>query len=221
MRNKTVPLTVIKRLPRYYRYLENLLHNNVHRISSKELAEMMNFTASQIRQDLNCFGGFGQQGYGYNVADLFGAIGKILGIERHFKIIIIGGSNLGKTIATHIDFDGRGFALSAIFEKDPALIGERIQGLTVKSIDDITRYCETEHPVAVALCIPDAEAEKLVPKLVALGINAFWNFSNYDIDVSKYANVIAENIHLADSMMTLCFQVKEMQDAKVSATAEL
>lgn len=211
-KNSNVSITVIKRLPRYYRYLEELMQNGIQRISSKELAEIMNLTASQIRQDLNCFGGFGQQGYGYNVADLFWEIGKILGIERRFKIIIIGAGNLGRTISMHIDFDHRGFSMVGMFEKDEKLIGTDVHGHTVKDIKELESFCAAEKPIAVALCVPKQAAEELVPKLIALGVKAFWNFSHFDIDTEQNPGIISENIHLGDSMMTLCYQVKEMND---------
>lgn len=217
MRNKNVPITVIKRLPRYYRYLEELLESNVYRISSKELAEIMNLTASQIRQDLNCFGGFGQQGYGYNVADLFSAIGKILGVEKNYKLIILGAENLGNTIASHIDFEKRGFQLAGVFEKNPEIIGTEVRGQTVRDTETLEEFCAQENPTVAVLCVSKTEAEKLVPQLTALGVTAFWNFSYHDIYTDMNKNIIAENIHLSDSIMTLCYQVKELEE---TATAE-
>lgn len=215
MRNKNVPTTVIKRLPRYYRYLEELLENNVYRISSKELAEIMNLTASQIRQDLNCFGGFGQQGYGYNVADLFSAIGKILGVEKSYKLIIIGVGNLGRTIASHIDFEKRGFQVAGLFDKDSEIIGTEVKGQTVRNVAELEDFCKSESPSVAVLCVSKAEGEKLVPQLTALGITAFWNFSYHDIYSDENKSIIAENIHLSDSIMTLCYQVKEREENKI------
>jgi len=211
-KNQNVSLSVIKRLPRYYRFLEELLKNDVQRISSKELAQIMNLTASQIRQDLNCFGGFGQQGYGYNVAALFQEIGNILGIDKGFKIILIGAGNLGKAIALHMDFDRRGFNLIGIFDKSETIIGKDIHGHIVRDIATLEEFCKSEQPVVAALCIPKESAEELTPKLIGLGIKAFWNFSHYDINLAENRHVITENVHLGDSMMTLCYQVKEMLD---------
>ncbi len=210
-KNSNISIAVIRRLPRYYRYLTDLKDRDIQRISSRELAEIMDLTASQIRQDLNCFGGFGQQGYGYHVETLLNEVGKILGIDKGYKIILFGAGNLGRAIALHIDFDRRGFKLCGIFDKNPAITGQEISGHLIHGLEDLEEFCKKETPTVAALCIPKEAAEELVPQLVELGIRAFWNFSHYDINLAQYPNVISENVHLGDSMMTLCYQVKESE----------
>lgn len=207
--NHQVSIPVIKRLPRYHRYLEELKNLGVVRISSKELSARMGLTASQIRQDLNCFGGFGQQGYGYNIEQLYNEIGAILGLNNKTKAIMIGAGNLGHAIATHIHFDNRGFDLIGIFDNNPAVIGTKIGGKFVLSSDDLEEFCLKEKPVVAILCIPAEYAAENADKLVSLGIKGFWNFTQYDL-VHRYKNVAVENVHLSDSLMTLCYQVKEI-----------
>ena len=176
-RNQYVSGAVIRRLPRYYRFLGELLDKNITRISSKELAELMSLTASQIRQDLNCFGGFGQQGYGYNVSDLHEEIGKILGIEENIKTILIGAGNLGKTLSTQMDFNSFGFDLVGIFDVDPNLIGTDLNSICVQDVKLLEEFCQKEKPVVACLCIPKEAAEEIAERLVKLGIKGFWNFS--------------------------------------------
>ena len=207
--NHQVSIPVIKRLPRYHRYLEELKNLGVVRISSKELSSRMGLTASQIRQDLNCFGGFGQQGYGYNIEQLYNEIGAILGLNNKSKAIMIGAGNLGHAIATHIHFDNRGFDLVGIFDNNPAVIGTKVGGKVVMSSDDLEEFCIKEKPVVAILCIPAEYAAENADKLVSLGIKGFWNFTQYDL-VGRYENVAVENVHLGDSLMTLCYQVKEI-----------
>ncbi len=207
--NHQVSIPVIKRLPRYHRYLEELKNLGVVRISSKELSARMGLTASQIRQDLNCFGGFGQQGYGYNIEQLYNEIGAILGLNNKSKAIMIGAGNLGHAIATHIHFDNRGFDLIGIFDNNPAVIGTKVGGKIVMSSDDLEEFCIKEKPVVAILCIPAEYAAENADKLVSLGIKGFWNFTQYDL-VHRYENVAVENVHLGDSLMTLCYQVKEI-----------
>ncbi len=210
--NHQVSIPVIKRLPRYHRYLEELKNLGVVRISSKELSARMGLTASQIRQDLNCFGGFGQQGYGYNIEQLYNEIGAILGLNNKSKAIMIGAGNLGHAIATHIHFDNRGFDLVGIFDNNPAVIGTRVGGKVVMSSDDLEEFCIKEKPVVAILCIPAEYAAENADKLVSLGIKGFWNFTQYDL-VHRYENIAVENVHLGDSLMTLCYQVKEINDS--------
>ena len=207
--NHQVSIPVIKRLPRYHRYLEELKNLGVVRISSKELSARMGLTASQIRQDLNCFGGFGQQGYGYNIEQLYNEIGAILGLNNKSKAIMIGAGNLGHAIATHIHFDNRGFDLVGIFDNNPSVIGTKVGGKIVMSSDDLEEFCIKEKPVVAILCIPAEYAAENADKLVCLGIKGFWNFTQYDL-VHRYENVAVENVHLGDSLMTLCYQVKEI-----------
>ncbi len=210
--NNQVSIPVIKRLPRYHRYLEELKNLGVVRISSKELSARMGLTASQIRQDLNCFGGFGQQGYGYNIEQLYNEIGAILGLNSKSKAIMIGAGNLGHAIATHIHFDNRGFDLIGIFDNNPAVIGTKVGGKIVMSSDDLEEFCLREKPVVAILCIPAEYAAENADKLVSLGIKGFWNFTQYDL-VRRYENIAVENVHLGDSLMTLCYQVKEINDS--------
>ena len=201
--------SVIKRLPRYYRFLGELKENGVVRISSKDLSQKMGFTASQIRQDLNCFGGFGQQGYGYNIESLYNEIGTILGVNKNRKAILIGAGNLGKAVALHMSFEQRGFNLIGVFDKNPALTGQMLRGIPIRHTDDIFDFCKDNSPAVAVLCIPSVAAEVLAPQLVELGIKGFWNFSHYDIS-ANHPNVAVENVHLSDSLMTLSYHVSNL-----------
>ncbi len=205
-------MSVIKRLPRYYRFLGELKKNNITRISSKELSQRMGLTASQIRQDLNCFGGFGQQGYGYNVEQLKNEIGTILGINNGFKTILIGCGNLGRAIASHMTFEERGFELVGLFDSNADKMQDlRIKGLSVYPVEDLEVYCKEVEPKVAVLCIPSEATSEVVDKLVALGIKNFWNFSHYDI-ASNYSGVTVENVHLNDSLMTLSYQIMNREE---------
>ncbi len=212
--NNQVSIPVIKRLPRYHRYLEELKDMGIVRISSKELSQRMGLTASQIRQDLNCFGGFGQQGYGYNIEQLYNEIGLILGIDKKSKAIMIGAGNLGHAIATHLHFENRGFDLIGIFDNNPAVVGTKVGGRTVMDSATLDEFCEKEKPVVAILCIPAEYAAENADKLVQLGIKGFWNFTQCDL-VSRYDNVAVENVHLGDSLMTLCYQINKLSETGV------
>ncbi len=212
--NNQVSIPVIKRLPRYHRYLEELKDMGIVRISSKELSQRMGLTASQIRQDLNCFGGFGQQGYGYNIEQLYNEIGLILGIDKKSKAIMIGAGNLGHAIATHLHFENRGFDLVGIFDNNPAVVGTEVGGRTVMDSATLDDFCEKEKPVVAILCIPAEYAAENADKLVQLGIKGFWNFTQCDL-VSRYENVAVENVHLGDSLMTLCYQINKLSETGV------
>ncbi len=205
-KNGSISASVIKRLPRYYRFLGELKAQGVNRISSRELSQRMRLTASQIRQDLNCFGGFGQQGYGYHVDELRHEIGKILGVDRKFSTIMIGAGNLGRAIATHINFDTRGCQLEAIFDSNPALAGLKVGDLEVKPSEELAEYCKKNNPVVAVLCIPKASTQDTADTLVSLGVKAFWNFSHYDLSIG-YDDIIVENVHLGDSLLTLTYGV--------------
>ena len=207
--NNQVSVPVIKRLPRYHRYLEELKKMGIVRISSKELSVRMGLTASQIRQDFNCFGGFGQQGYGYNIEQLYNEIGNILGINNKSKAILIGAGNLGHAIATHLNFQNKGFELVSIFDNNPEVVGTTVGGLVVLSSDDLEEFCKKEKPDIAILCIPAEYAAENADKLVSLGIKGFWNFTQYDL-VHRYENIAVENVHLGDSLMTLCYQINEI-----------
>jgi redox-sensing transcriptional repressor len=205
--SKYISISVIKRLPRYYRFLELLKSEGLVRISSQDLANRMGLSASQIRQDLNCFGGFGQQGYGYNVDVLYEEIGKILGLENGYKTILIGAGNLGHAIATYMDFKKRGFDLIGIFDKNEAISGQLIKDIPIRTMDSLEEFCNDQKPEVAILCIPHAAAAQTVDTCIGLGIKGFWNFTHYDI-ASKYPDAAVQNVHLADSLMTLCYQVK-------------
>ena len=208
-RNDGVSISVIKRLPRYYRFLGELKDNGVVRISSKDLSAKMGFTASQIRQDLNCFGGFGQQGYGYNIESLYNEIGNILGVNNNRKAILIGAGNLGKAVALHMSFEQRGFNLIGVFDRNTALSGQMLRGIPIRHTDGIFDFCKDNSPIVAVLCIPSAAAKELAPQLVELGIKGFWNFSHYDIS-ADYPQIAVENVHLSDSLMTLSYHVSNL-----------
>lgn len=198
---------VIKRLPRYYRFLGELKNSGIGRISSRELADKMGLTASQIRQDLNCFGGFGQQGYGYNVEQLHEEIGHILGLDRKQKAILIGVGNLGRAIANHIRFEQLGFQLIGIFDKKESLTGDIVRNLPVRNTAVMDEFCRENLPDVAILCIPKEDAMTIAEQLIKLGVRGFWNFSHADIAV-KHPDVSVENVHFGDSLMTLSYRIK-------------
>lgn len=203
-----ISMSVIRRLPRYYHFLKELDRRGILRVSSKELAEKMGFTASQVRQDFNCFGGYGQQGYGYAVHQLREEIGSILGIDRSHKCILIGAGNLGKAIATHITNNFAGFELAGIFDTNDRIVGTQIAGKPVRSYSTVESFYEQQRPVMAILCVPRSAVETVADELYALGIRNYWNFSQFDIAM-KYKDTVVENVHLTDSMMTLCYRVTE------------
>lgn len=209
-KNRDVPIVVIKRLPRYYRYLGECLKQGVTRISSKSLSEKMGVTASQIRQDLNFFGGFGQQGYGYNIEKLYGEIGEILGLTKGYTTVIVGAGNLGHALANHTNFKKRGFRLVGIFDKAPDVIGSEINGITVMDINDMADFLTRTHVDIAILAIPKQSAAEVVDSLVELGIKGFWNFSYTDIAVPD--DVVIENVHLSDGLMTLSYRLTELDN---------
>ena len=207
MQEKEISSAVIKRLPRYYRYLSELLENDTVRISSKELSERMHVTASQIRQDLNNFGGFGQQGYGYNVAFLQKEIGKILGLDKEYNIIIIGAGNLGQALANYADFDRRGFFVRAMFDVNTEIVGKQIRGITVSNMDCLQEYMKT-NPVEIAvLTIPKDRAPQVAAELVSYGVKAIWNFAPTDLHLPD--SVTVQNVHLDESLMQLSYTIRK------------
>ena len=203
---------VVTRLPRYYRYLDELRQQNVERISSKELSKLMNVTASQIRQDLNNFGGFGQQGYGYNVQYLYDEIGKLLGLDVKHKMIIVGAGNLGQAIANYGNFRNRGFEIAALFDKNPDLIGKKTAHGQILDIADIYDYVKKHNVEIVALTLPKVPAKRIAQKLVECGVKAFWNFAHTDLSFSD--DIIVENVHLSESLMKLTYRISEKNDSK-------
>lgn len=206
-------LPVIKRLPKYYRYLTSLQAEGRDKISSSELARMMGTTASQVRQDFNCFGGFGQQGYGYNVTALREEIGKILGLSLPKKTILIGAGNLGRAILAHMEFAEKGFTIAGIFDRDENFVGEILEGIPIQHTDALEQFCQKEKPSVAILCVPKMASQDLVRRLMGLGIKGFWNFSHYDIGV-YYPDVAVENVHLGDSLMTLCYEMQALENKK-------
>lgn len=203
--------SVIRRLPRYYRFLGELEDQQISKISSRELSERMYLTASQIRQDLNCFGGFGQQGYGYNVSELRKEIGRILGVDKHRKTILIGAGNLGTALAVHINFEKSGCSLIGIFDSNKKIVGNPLGKLTITDIDDLEKFCRENKPEVAVLCIPKSVTKEIVDRLTELGVRSFWNFSHYDINV-EHKNIIVENVHLGDSLLTLSYGVNNNLD---------
>ncbi len=200
--NDAVSLPVVRRLPRYYRFLCELKKSGIVRISSKELAKQMNLTASQIRQDLNCFGGFGQQGYGYNVDQLSNEIEQILCLDDNLPTILIGVGNLGRALSSFL-FEAKGIRLIGLFDKNPKSISEHNPELDVMSIARLDEFCAENAPKLAILCIPSEHAQSMAEKLVSLGIEGFWNFSHVDLRLDSSISV--ENVHLTDSLMTLCY----------------
>ena len=206
-KKQNVSMSVIRRLPRYYRFLNELGKKGVTRVSSKELSEKMGFTASQIRQDFNCFGGFGQQGYGYNVSQLCGEIEKILGIQKRHPCILVGAGNLGKAIARHMPFEQLGFTLIGVFDTAPNVIGGKISGHEILDYAGIQAFYQENSPLMAILCIPQVYVEAVSDELYRLGIRSFWNFSHYDLSVA-HPEVTVENVHLGDSLMSLGYRLR-------------
>ena len=196
---------VITRLPRYYRYLGELLEDGITRISSRELSERMKVTASQIRQDLNNFGGFGQQGYGYNVQKLYDEIGKILGIGLTQNMIVIGAGHLGQAIANYTNYGKRGFVIKALFDINPDLAGYSVNGAPVYPLSKLEDYLKENDVKIAAICIAKTHSGEVAKRLVAAGIKAIWNFSHLDLDVPK--DIIVENVHLSESLMKLSYKL--------------
>lgn len=199
-------MSVIRRLPRYYRFLREMRRQGETRTSSKELSERMGFTASQIRQDFNCFGGFGQQGYGYNVSVLCEEIEKILGLHYGHKSILVGAGNLGRVIAAHVPFERLGFELAAAFDTNPELFGKRIGSLEILDAAKMEDYITENAPVMAILCVPKEAVHSTVKSIYELGLRNFWNFSHYDITL-EFPDATVENVHLNDSIMTLCYKI--------------
>jgi len=205
---RKISSAVVNRLPRYYRYLGELLESGTDRISSKELSEKMNITASQIRQDLNNFGGFGQQGYGYNVEYLYNEIKKILGIDKPYNIIVVGGGNIGQALVNYTNFEKRGFIIKAVFDINPRLIGMTIRGVEVRDVDKMEEFIKNNNIDVVILTLPKAQAVETANNLAEWGIKGIWNFSPVDLDVPKGVSV--ENVHLTDSLMTLIYKINDI-----------
>ena len=209
----TVSLAVIRRLPRYHRYLGDLLRAGKLRISSAELARIMGVTASQIRQDLNCFGGFGQQGYGYNIKFLHGKISELLGVDEGFNAVIIGAGNLGRALAATHMFERRGVNRLAMFDVDSSLIGTKIYGVPVYSVDELGKFCKENKVDIGVLTVPKEAAYNITNTIVESGVKGIWNFANMELKVDN-PDVIVENIHLGDSLMALCYELKTANEKR-------
>ena len=205
-KEKKISKAIIQRLPRYYRYLGELLSTGVDRISSSDFSKLMGVTASQIRKDLNNFGGFGQQGYGYNVKNLYEEIGKILGIDRVHNIIVIGAGNFGKALAGYSDFERRGFRIKALFDKDASKVGKTYSGIEILPMDSIKDYIRDNNIEIAALTVPKDSAIELANELKDTGIKGIWNFAHTDLDVPE--DIVVENVHLSESIMRLSYNMK-------------
>ena len=215
-----VSQAVIKRLPRYFRYLRELIAEGTMRISSSELSARMHITASQIRQDLNCFGGFGQQGYGYNVHYLYAKICEILGVSAGFKAIIIGAGNLGRALAGHTMFAKRGVDVIAMFDVRRDLIGTYIGDTPVLSMDELEDYCRS-HPVDIAVfTLPKEAAADVAERLVSTPVMGIWNFTGKELDLREHGKVV-ESVHMGDSLMTLCYGLRRLQEAGEDEESEI
>jgi len=211
-KNKNISMAVIKRLPKYYRYLEELLKNDVDRISSKELGEKIGFTASQIRQDLNCFGDFGQQGYGYNVKELYNQISSILGLDRGYEAALVGAGNIGQAVSNYSRFENLGFRISAIFDANPKLIGMKIRDVEIMDIDEMESSL-IAHKIDIGIiCVPRKNAQTVADELIKGGVRAIWNFAPVDLIVPDYVKV--ENVHLSESLLTLIYLLNESDGEK-------
>ncbi|MBE6750319.1 MAG: redox-sensing transcriptional repressor Rex [Ruminococcaceae bacterium] len=206
MGSSVISNSVIKRLPRYYRFLSELKNSGLTRISSRELSERMGLTASQIRQDLNCFGGFGQQGYGYNIDILQSEIARILGLDRPKNTILIGMGNLGRAVTMHIHFESKGFRLIGLFDSKESLVGQVVKNMPIRSTATLDEFCRENLPEVAILCIPKTAAKDICDQLVKLGVKGFWNFSHYDLSLA-HPNVKVENMHFGDSLMTLSYHL--------------
>jgi len=206
MKDKNISVAVIRRLPKYHRYLKEMLDNDIKRISSKELSKMIGFTASQIRQDLNNFGGFGQQGYGYNVEDLYNEIGKILGLTRPYNVVIVGAGNLGQALANYSSFDRLGFKLQAMFDVNPKVIGLKINDVEVLDMDRFEKFVDENNVEIVYICTSRDGAQEVADKIQKTKVRAIWNFAPIDLKIKS--NVIVENIHLIDNLLTVSYFLK-------------
>ncbi|MDO4306334.1 MAG: redox-sensing transcriptional repressor Rex [Eubacteriales bacterium] len=213
MEAKEISRAVIKRLPRYYRYLGELLEENVERISSNDLSKKMKVTASQIRQDLNNFGGFGQQGYGYNVKYLYTEIGKILGLDTQHPMIILGAGNLGQALANYVDFEKRGFKLVGIFDINPVLEGIAVRGIEIQMLSELPLFLRENLVEIAVLTLPKNKAREMADILIENGVKAIWNFAHVDLDTPD--DVIVENVHLSESLMTLSYNLSKYRQEHI------
>lgn len=208
MKKENVSDAVIRRLPRYYRYLDDLHLKGIIRISSGTLGEKMGITASQIRQDLSCFGEFGQQGYGYNVEELRTEIGHILGVDNRHRIIVVGVGNLGRALMQNFHFKDTGFLLEAAFDVSPALIGGTVAGVPILSMSELERFVPEHRPDVAVLTVPQSVAQSTADRLIELGVRGFWNFTNVELS-SAAEGIQFEDVHFADSLLTLSYRITQ------------
>ncbi len=209
MENKEISQAVISRLPRYFRYLGELKDEGIERISSQELSDIMKVTASQIRQDFNNFGGFGQQGYGYKVEYLYEEIGKILGLDKKHNLIIVGAGNLGQALANYVNFERRGFLFKGMFDQNPALHGMKIRNMEVRPMEEMPAFVRENDIDIAVLTIPKTGAVAVAEILVREGIKGIWNFAHVDLNVPNTVQV--ENVHLSDSLMKLTYNINRYE----------
>lgn len=209
MENKEISQAVISRLPRYFRYLGELKDEGIERVSSQELSDIMKVTASQIRQDFNNFGGFGQQGYGYKVEYLYEEIGKILGLDKKHNLIIIGAGNLGQALANYMNFERRGFLFKGMFDNNPALYGKKIRDMEIRPMEELSVFVRENNIDIAVLTIPKSGAVAAAEQLVKDGIRGIWNFAHVDLNVPK--NIQVENVHLSDSLMKLTYNINRYE----------
>ncbi len=209
-RDNKVSITVIRRLPKYYRYLGDLLRKGINRISSQQLSKMTGFTASQIRQDLNNFGGFGQQGYGYNVDELYTQLGKILGLDKSYNAVIAGAGNLGQAVANYKGFEDAGFKVLSLFDKNPKLIGLKIRDIEIRDVDEMGDYIRRNNVEIGIITTPKENAQDIAEIYMKSGIKAIWNFAPADLKVSD--EIVIENVHLNESLFTLSYFLNNKSD---------
>ena len=210
MKKENISDAVIRRLPRYYRYLDELHSRGIVRISSSSLGERMGVTASQIRQDLSCFGEFGQQGYGYNIMELRAEIGHILGVDEQHRLIVVGAGHLGHALLQNFDFVQGGFLFDTAFDTSPAVIGTTVNGISIRSTDELEPYFALYHPSVAVLTVPKTVAQEVADRLIALGVQGIWNFTNVELN----GDVFFENVHFADSLLTLNYRITKQSPAE-------
>jgi redox-sensing transcriptional repressor len=209
-KNKKISSAVIRRLPRYYRYLGELIESDVQRISSKELSDRMRVTASQIRQDLNNFGGFGQQGYGYNVKYLYDEIGRILGLDSAHNMVIVGAGNMGQALVNSGDFAKRGFIIKGVFDNSKKLQGQTVGNITISPMEDLQAFIKANNIEIVVLALPKEAAREVAQQVAQAGVKAIWNFAHTDLNLPD--GVIVENVHLSESLMRLSYTIANQEN---------
>ena len=219
MKKRKISDAVIRRLPRYYRYLDDLHSKGIVRISSSLLGERMGITASQIRQDLSCFGEFGQQGYGYNILELRTEIGHILGVDEGHRLVVIGAGHLGHALLRNFDFAQAGFLLDTAFDVSPALIGTRVNNVLIRSFDELGDYFAVCHPDVAVLTVPKTIAQEVAEQLISLGVRGIWNFTNYEVSFPG-SDVVVESVHFSDSLLALGYYIAESQDEAEARAAK-